>query len=162
MRIPTCMFAALLSSAAFAQNAHDVGLHMDGGMLTVLYGQSCGAFTCQPFLAGPVGAGNPHRVHVYGAIAQPYVLAIGLAPNLPCVPLPGFANALLVQAPVTLQIGLTNSPVLTSVCQQGRGSYVLQFPLGTPVGVGFQLQALAVSATQNMPAFTIAIESVTG
>ncbi|MCA8966078.1 MAG: hypothetical protein H6838_06250 [Planctomycetes bacterium] len=157
------VLAAALSCAALipAQTASNVGLTMDGGTLTVLYGQSCGAFTCQPFVAGPVGVGNAHRVYVYGAIQQPYVLAIGLTNTAPCIPIPGLANSLILLGPVTLQVGLTAAPVLTSACPQARDQYVLQFPVGTPIGVGFQLQALATSATQG-PAFTIAIESVTG
>ena len=162
MRITRLLAAALLVAATVpAQTASNVGLTMDGGMLTVLYGQSCGAFTCQPFQAGPVGVGNSHQVHVYGAIQQPYVLAIGLTNTAPCITIPGFANSLVLLGPVTLQVGLTSAPVLTSVCPQARASYTLTFPNGTPIGVGFQLQALATSATQG-PAFTISIESVTG
>lgn len=162
MRIVPLLVAALpLAAAVPAQSASNVGLTMDGGMLTVLYGQACGAFTCQPFVAGPVGAASPRNVYVYGAVQQPYVLAIGLTNTAPCITIPGLANSLVLLGPITLQVGLTAAPVLTSVCPQARDRYLLQFPAGTPVGVGFQLQALATSATQG-PAFTIAIESVTG
>ena len=47
------------------------------------------------------------------------------------------------------------------LCLQGRGQYVLQLPAGTPAGIGYRLQALAVSASSNAPALTIAIRSTT-
>ncbi len=144
-----------------AQTATDVGLMMDGGLLTVIYGQTCGAFTCTPFTAGPVGAGNPHRVYVYGALNQPHVLAIDLANTLPCLPLPGFANALVLQQqPVTLALGVNAPWFSTTACPVGRGTHTLQFPIGTPPGIAFDLQALTISGS-GLPAFTVAIRSTT-
>lgn len=167
MRVPaTFLTAALATIALPAQGSvlvNDVGLTMDGGMLTVIYGQSCGPFTCTPFFAGPVAAGQPSRtVIVYGAPAQVFALAIDLVNPAPCIAIPGIANSLILGVqPVTLAVGLIGGGILIGPCNQGRALYGLGFPAGTPPGVAFQLQAIAMSAAQNVPAFTIALQSQT-
>ena len=165
MRVPTLFLTAALGVAALpAQGSvtvNDVGLTMDGGMLTVIYGQSCGPFTCTPFFAGPVAVGQPSRsVIVYGAQLQPFVLAIDLVNPAPCLPIPGIANSLILGLqPITLAVGLIGPASFVTPCQQGRAWYGLSFPVGTPTGVSFELQALAFSPSQNVPAFTIALRS---
>lgn len=155
--------AALLAAPVTAQQVADVGLMMDGGVLTVIYGQSCGPFTCQPFQAGPTGAGQPYNVYIFGAPLQFFALAADFPTGAACLPFPGVGNSLLLlNQPVTLAIGAIGAGSFTSVCQQGRATYQLTFPLGTPPGVQFLLQGVAISATQNIPAFTVAIASVTG
>ncbi|MCA8948827.1 MAG: hypothetical protein KDE27_04950 [Planctomycetes bacterium] len=165
MRTPRIVLAAALAASAAAlpaQTATDVGLRLGGGVLTVIYGQDCGPFSCTPVQAGPAAAGQPYNAYVYGAVQQPFALAIDLDTNAPCIAIPGIANSLLlVNQPVTLAFGLTQGPSLSASCIVGRGSYVLQFPNGTPAGVTFLLQAVAVSRALNQPAFTIAIRSVT-
>jgi len=163
MRASRLFLTAALAAAplaAQASNVADVGLTMDGGILTVIYGQSCGPFSCTPWVAGPVAPGQPRIVVVYGAPTQVYVLAIDLFSSQPCLPIPGLGNALILSPqPITLAVGVTGPGNPTSVCLQGRGAYSLSFPLGAPSGLPFQLQALAMSAAQNVPAFTIALQS---
>jgi hypothetical protein len=165
MRVPSLFLTAALAAALPAQGSvtvNDVGLTMDGGILTVIYGQSCGPFTCAPFHAGAVAAGQPPRtVVVYGAPAQIYVLAIDLANQAPCIAIPGIRNALILgPQPITLAIGLVGPGSAITPCQQGRAPYLLSFPAGAPSGVQFQLQALAMSPSQNVPAFTIALQAM--
>jgi len=164
MRVSSLFLTTALAAALPAQGSvlvNDVGLTMDGGILTVIYGQGCGPFTCAPFIAGGVGGGQPPRtVVVYGAPSQVYVLAIDVANSAPCIPFPGIGNALILGVqPVTLAIGVLGPGSLIAPCQQGRAGYQLAFPVGAPVGVQFELQALAMSASQNVPAFTIALQA---
>lgn len=164
MRVPSLFLTATLAATLPAQGSatvNDVGMTMDGGMLPVIFGQSCGPFTCTPLYAGPVAAGQPGRtVIVYGAPNQPFALAIDLANSAPCMPFPGIANSLILGVqPVTLAFGLIGGGILVGPCNQGRAWYGLSFPVGAPSGVQFELQALAMSASQNVPAFTIALQS---
>ncbi|MCA8974415.1 MAG: hypothetical protein KDC98_06820 [Planctomycetes bacterium] len=155
--------AALSAPALLAQTAADVGLTMSGGVLTVIYGQNCGTFTCQPFVAGTTAAGQPYDVSVWGAPNQPFVLAADLPTGAPCIQIAGVANSLLLQnQPITLATGMIGSGSAIGVCNQGRARYALQFPAGTPVGVQYLLQGVAMSASLRMPAFTVAITSRTG
>ena len=163
MRVPFLFLTAALAAAPLlAQSVQDVGLTMDGGLLTVIYGQACGPFSCTPRVAGNVAAAQPRVVVVYGAPVQIYVLAIDLANSAPCFAFPGIANSLVLGVqPFTLAIGILGPGGVIGACQQGRAPYSLLFPLGTPSGVQFQLQALAMSPTQNVPAFTIALQATT-
>ncbi len=155
--------AMLLTAPALCQQATDTGLMMGGGILTVIYGQDCGPFSCQPFHAGPTGSGIPYNVHVFGAPNQPYVLAADILPaTSPCVSFPGIANALLlINNPVTLDLGLIGPASTVGTCYRGRATYTLQFPNGTPPGVTYYLQGLTMSSALQMPAFTVAIRSTT-
>lgn len=161
MRVPQLFLTAALAAAPLtAQSVQDVGLTMDGGILTVIYGQSCGPFACTPWIAGPVAPGQPRAVVVYGAPGQVYVLAIDLFSSQPCLPIPGLGNALILSpVPITLAVGVTGPGNPTSVCLQGRAAYSLSFPVGAPSGLPFLLQGLAMSASQNVPAFTVALQS---
>lgn len=153
--------AALLSVPASAQNVNDAGLMMDGGVLTVIYGQDCGPFSCQPFQAGPTAVGQPYNVYVFGTTQQFFALAADLDTNVSCLSIPGIGNQLLLAQPVTLAFGTIGPVASIGLCQQGRGQYTLQFPPATPPGVGFILQALVMSQSQGIPAFTVGIRSTT-
>lgn len=154
--------AALATNACPGQTVADVGLMMDGGILTVIYGQDCGPFTCQPFTAGPTGAGQPHNVYVFGAPQQFFALAADVDTGQGCLPpIPGVGNRLLLAQPVTLAFGFVGNVGGIGLCQQGRGHYVLQLPSGTPPGVAYRLQAVAVSSSLGIPALTVAIRSTT-
>lgn len=158
----TFLSATLLTVTPLAAqlvSVNDVGLTMDGGILPVIYGQSCGPFTCTPFQAGPVGAGLPYNISVHGAPGQAFVLAIDLVP-FPCIAFPGIGNALLVAQPVTLALGIAVANP-TAACRQGRGVHVLQTPPATPPGIQFLLQGGAFSPSLGIPAFTVALQSRT-
>ncbi|MFO1078240.1 MAG: hypothetical protein U1E73_11020 [Planctomycetota bacterium] len=162
MRPVSFAFAAALVLPAPAQTVGDVGLTMGGGILPVIYGQRCGAFTCQPFLAGSVGPAQPYDVTVFGAPQQVCALAAGRPSAVPCLGYQGLANMLvLTNQPITLAIGVTGTGNPIGVCNQGRAVYWLQLPGGTPSGVAFLLQAVAMSAGQGVPAFTIALRTTT-
>lgn len=164
MTLRSLLFAAVCAAPVAAQagsvSVHDVGLTLDGGMLTVIYGQSCGPFSCLPFQAGPVGRGQLRIATVHGAPQQLFVLAVSLASiGMPCQPFPGFGNALILGQPHTLAIGVLGAPAAGTVCLQGRADYPLLLPPNAPVGVPFELQALAWSASRQQPAFTIALRA---
>ncbi len=164
MRVPSLFLTAAFAATLPAQGSatvNDVGLTMSGGALPVIFGQSCGPFTCTPLYAGPVAAGQPGRsVIVHGAPNQPFALAIDFANSAPCIPFPGIANALTLGAqPVTIAFGVIGSGTLIGPCNQGRAWCGLSFPVGAPSGVQFELQALAMSASQNVPAFSSALQS---
>lgn len=162
MVLPSVLAVALLMAQLGAQTATDVGLRFGGTGLSQFWGQTCGPFTCAPIQAGPTVVGQQYNVFVSGAPQQIYILAADLPSGLPCVPFPGIANSLIMlQQPITLAIGVTATGGLTTACYQGRGLYVLQFPTGTPTGVAYLLQGMAISYSQNIPAFTVAITSTT-
>jgi hypothetical protein len=135
--------ATAVALAPVCAQTTEVGLTMDGGLLTVLYGQDCGPVTCAPFLAGPVGQGQTRSLTIYGAPQTLYVIAIGFPGT--CTPVPGFDNVLLLANPVVLDFGVTSSPpFVPTPCQQGVVSYGLTIPSPAPVGVVFRLQGLGV------------------
>ena len=112
------------------------------------------------FLMHLARAVDCRSVIVYGAQLQPFVLAIDLVNPAPCIPIPGIANSLILGLqPITLAVGMIGPASFVTPCQQGRAWYGLSFPVGTPTGVSFELQALAFSPSQNVPAFTIALRS---
>ena len=75
--------AALAAAPLQAQHVTDVGLMMDGGMLTVIYGQKCGPFSCQPFQAGTTATNQPYQVYVYGAPLQFFPLPVSVTSTPP-------------------------------------------------------------------------------
>ena len=151
-------FAALLSAGAAAQ-AEDVGLYLDGGVLTVVYGQECGPVGCTPFAGGGVAGGESRNLFLYGAPQTLFAVAIGL-PG-PCVTLPGFDNALLLADPVVFAFGLTSAPpFVPTPCQQGIANATLVLPAGVPAGVTFRVQSLGQSSSGRF-AFGLSVEAIT-
>lgn len=133
---------------------------MDGGLLTAIYGQDCGAVNCTPMFGGNIGGGGTRSLMQYSAPATLYVIAIGL-PG-PCVTIPGFANPLLLQDPVVLGFGVTSAPPLIPLpCQQGVASESFTLPATVPTGFVFRAQSLGVSPSTGTFAFGPAIEITT-
>jgi hypothetical protein len=153
------VFVCLTFAALPAQGVTDVGLTLDGGALTVLYGQTCGAVACAPFPGATIGYGTTRTLTHYAALNSPFVLAMGL-PG-PCFQFPGIANSVLLGAPiVTLAVGITNQPVLTAACRVAGVRYQLAMPPAGPIGLVVRFQSLGVS-NSGMPAFGPAIEVTT-
>jgi hypothetical protein len=158
--LPTLLALTLATNLATAQ-ATDVGLTMDGGMLTVIFGQDCGTVPCTPFLAGPTGGGQPRNLVHYGAAQTLYVIAIGLP--TPCIPIPGFDNALQLLDPIVLDFGLTTSPPFVPLpcgMSQGVANFQLVLPATVPAGITFRIQSLGVSGSGAF-AFGPTLESTT-
>ena len=147
MRAALVLVALSTAAPAAAQTgrADDVGLTMDGGVLTVIYGQVCGPFSCQPLPGGTIGRGQPRTLVHYAAPVTPFAIAAGL-PG-PCTPLGGFANALLLGPPViTLAVGVTSTPpILTTPCDQGLGVTTVRVPSTAPAGLVLRFQSVGVS-----------------
>lgn len=160
MRFPLpCLLAgALLAGTATAQlSFNEIGLTMDGGVLTVLYGQICGPVTCQPFV-GSIGPGQTRNLTHYGQPVSLYIFALGL-PG-PCLAVPGWGNVLLLDNPISiLDFGVTTTPPFVPTgCNQGMGFTQLSIPLGAPLGFVFRLQSLGITNT-GVLSFGPAIET---
>jgi hypothetical protein len=144
MRHALASLLALTLAPFAAAQATDVGLTMDGGVLTVIYGQDCGPVPCTPFVAGPIGIGQPRNLIHYGAPQTLYAIAVGLP--VPCVPIPGFDNALQLWDPIILDFGITTSPPFVPLpCPQGIANFQLVVPPSAPLGLTFHIQSLGVS-----------------
>ena len=140
--LPVSLFAASLA----AQSTNDIGLTVDGGGLAVSYGQVCGPVPCQP-LAGPtIVPGTTRYVTQNAAPWSPYAIAIGAPPTNGCVPIPGIANGLLLEAPIVIFAGgVTGPPVpVFGLCPRGVATVLLVVPVGTPSGFAFVLQSVGV------------------
>ena len=147
-----------IARPALAQ-AQDIGLTMDGGFLTVIYGQDCGPVGCTPFVAGPTSPGTIRTVTHYSAPQALYAVAIGL-PG-PCVTVPGFDNPLLLSNPIVIGWGLTSAPPFAGLpCQQGTVSEQINIPVGAPAGVVFRVQSFGQSLAGQF-GFGPALESFT-
>ena len=153
-------FCALLAAAPLTAQVQDVGLTMDGGVLTVIYGQVCGPVSCTPFVGGNVAGGETRSLIHYSHYTSLYVIAVG-NPG-PCLNIPGFDNPLLLADPFVLGFGLTSSPPFVPLpCQQGIAGESLSLPVGTPPGIVFRVQSLGVSPSTGNFAFGPAIEATT-
>lgn len=131
------------ASRAAAQ-ATDVGLTMDGGMLTVIYGQDCGPVSCTPFVGGNVGVGQSRSLVIYGAPASLYAVALGF-PGA-CVQIPGIENSLLLSNPIILNASITSAPpFVPTPCQQGVASESFTIPATAPTGIVFRVQVFGQS-----------------
>jgi hypothetical protein len=158
--LPCLLMCALAASPAFAQ-ATDVGLTMDGGTLTVIYGQDCGPVTCTPFVAGPVGANQSRLLIHYAAPQTLYAIAVGVP--APCVAIPGIDNVLLLGGPIVLDWGITSTPPFAPLpcnLSQGIANFSLLLPANTPPGIMFRIQSLGVSGSGAF-AFGPTIETIT-
>lgn len=168
--MPTCGSLLLACTLALAslrgQDAftpvNDVGLTMDGGVLPVIYGTSCGMALCITAPAGNIARGQPRNVTVYGAPNQPYLLAVSLgAPTCSFTVIGGLliGNALMLPQPLVLAVGVTSPLVPGLPCQQGLGVQPLLLPATAPIGLQFLLQAMAASPTYPGFAFTGALQA---
>ncbi len=161
MKLPLLVsLAAALAAAPAAAQTQDVGLTMDGGVLTVIYGQDCGPVTCTPMFGSVVGAGETRVLTQYSAPQTLYAIAFGL-PGA-CLAVPGFDNRLLLQDIILLDVGLTSAPPFVPLpCQQGVASFALTLPDTTPPGIVYRLQSIGVSVQSGAFAFGPAIEATT-
>jgi hypothetical protein len=162
------LLAVTLAAVLPAQNtANDVGLTLQYGTATtpigVVVGQVCGPFTCTPFGQNtPTTANSLVRTfRIYGDANSLYVLAMSTAPTMvPCVSIPGIANALVLGSPtVVLSFGITG-PYLPSpsiACQQGVATYTMTLPPVAPAVVPFTVQALTYSHATGGPALSVAV-----
>jgi len=152
------LLCCAIARPALAQ-AQDIGLTMEPGALTVIYGQVCGPLGCTPFVVGPVGAGTSRSVTHYSAPQTLYAVAIG-TPG-PCLAVPGFDNSLLMQNPIVIGWGLTSAPPFVGLpCQQGLASELVTIPAGVPAGIVFRVQSFGQSLNGNF-GFGPALESIT-
>ena len=157
--LPCLLAGSMAAGNATAQlSFNEIGLTMDGGVLTVIYGQVCGPVTCQPFPGGGIGPGQTRNLTHYGNPVSLYIFAIGLPGQ--CVAVPGWGNVLLLDNPITiLDFGVTTTPPFVPTgCNQGMGFTQLSIPVGAPLGFQFRLQSLGVSNT-GVLAFGPAIEA---
>lgn len=159
MRSPAAVLASFLAVSIPAQTTTvtDVGLTMASGLLTVLWGQSCGPVTCTPMPGGSVGLGSTLNITHHAAMNSPFFIAIGL-PG-PCIPVSGFANSLLLGQPAELlAAGSVTQGSAISACRQGQARHTMQIPPTAPVPITFRLQSLGVSNSGQL-AFSPAIET---
>jgi hypothetical protein len=153
------LLGAVLAAPALAQTADDVGLTLDGGMLTVIFGQDCGPVGCAPLFGGNVGIQQSRVLTHYGQAQSLYFIVLGLPGS--CLQVPGIDNALLLTDPVIiLGAGLTSSPPFVPLpCpNQGIAQETIFLPPGLPPGLVFRAQSLGLSTSTGNLAFSPAIE----
>ncbi len=141
--LPTFLFAASLA----AQTTSDIGLTIDSGGLTVLYGQICGPVPCQPLPGPTIAAGTTRYVTQNAAAWSPFALALGAPPTSGCLQFAGIANGLLLDAPIVLfAVGVTGPPVPVAfgLCPRGVATVPLVVPIGAPSGFHFVLQSIGI------------------
>ena len=154
----TFSLAAAMTAVATAQS-QDVGMTMDGGLLTVIYGQACGAVGCTPLTGGNIAGGEARNLLLFGAPQTFYALGIGNPAA--CVAIPGIDNTLLLQDITVLDVGLQSAPPFVPLpCQQGTAGYTLTMPNVVPAGIVFRLQLIGVSSGGAL-AFGPALEVTT-
>jgi hypothetical protein len=68
---------ALIASALTGQTMH-VGLTMSVGGPAPVFGQDCGAVTCQPLPGGTVAAGESRSLVHYGNSVSLFAIALGM------------------------------------------------------------------------------------
>jgi hypothetical protein len=160
MKNPACfLFAAALTTSTALAQATDVGMTMDGGMLTVIYGQDCGPVACTPFVGGTVGIGQSRSVQVFAAPQSLYAVALGFPGT--CLAIPGIENSLLLSSPVILNASITSAPPFVPLpCQQGVSSESFTIPAAAPTGIVFRIQVFGQS-NSGAWAFGPTIEATT-
>lgn len=150
-RLPFLLLAGAAITGTSMAQATDIGLTMDGGMLTVLFGQICGPVSCATFPGGSIGVGQSRNLQHYGKPASLYAIAIGL-PG-PCIAIPGIDNPVLLSGPVFVDAGLTSAPpFVPTPCQQGVAGYTLAIPANAPTGFVLRIQSFGQS---NSGAFAL-------
>ncbi|HEX6812036.1 MAG TPA: hypothetical protein VF384_10475 [Planctomycetota bacterium] len=143
--LPCLLAGAMAAGSVSAQiQVNEIGLTMNGGPLTVIYGQVCGPVTCQPFPGGTIAPGQTRNLMHYSNPVSLYIIAAGL-PG-PCFSIPGFGNVLLLDSPIVLDFGVTTTPPFVPTgCNQGMGGTTLSIPPMAPLGFVLRLQSLGVS-----------------
>ena len=131
----------LTTGAAAAQVALDrFGYLVTGQNGTA--GEFCHVFDCTP-RALAVVAGETLTLRVNAPFQSFFAIGASFsAPN--CAPIPGFANALVLDLPiVVLAFGAVSqqSPILS--CWDGTHQVPLVIPAGAPQGASFASQAIA-------------------
>ncbi len=156
-------FALLLllcCAVAPAQISNDIGLTLDSGGLTVLFGQFCGPVPCAPFAGGTIAVGSTRVVSHGAAALTPFALAVSL-PSTNCAQIPGIANMLQLDLGAQiLATGVTGPPVPAAFCPRGVANVQLTVPPSIPPGIAFVLQSIGVTWSGSF-AFGPAIAAVT-
>ena len=153
--------APLCSQDAFSP-VNDDGLTIDGGVLPVIYGSSCGPALCITTQVGAIVRGQGRTVTVYGAPNRPFLVALSLVQPLCAFTVINgqlIGNGLMLPQPLLLLVGFTSPLVPGLPCQQGTGSFQLLLPPTAPIGLGFLMQAIVASPTYPGLAFTGALQA---
>jgi hypothetical protein len=172
MRLATllALFAPLAVAPAQISTAGvvDVGLTMQTMSpvlsATSIVGQVCGPFTCVPFSAPnatTTSLSSTRRIRIYGDANSLWILGMSTTPvSTPCLPIPGFGNALILGQPLVVVAWGVTGPLLpgpTVACQQAVATYNLTLPPVAPQVLPFFLQAVVDSHATGTPAFTVAV-----
>jgi hypothetical protein len=161
--VPIAVALCSVFSLSAQSTVQDVGLTLTPGVLTVIYGQVCGTFSCTPDAASSLMAGSANELGVWAAGNAPFIVGISVAATpTPCVPLPGLANSLLLDPPtlVLLAVGVIPPSVpMPFGCQVARQNVPFAIPAGAPSGLSFRLQAVGTSPSSGVLAFSGAIDA---
>src|SRR5262245_57074981 len=143
--LPCLLAGAMAAGPVTAQTpVNEIGLTMDGGVLTVIYGQVCGPVSCQPLPGGTIAPGQTRSLLHYSNPVSLYVIGAGL-PG-PCLAVPGFGNVLLLDSPIILDFRVTSTPPFVPTgCNQGMAGTNLSIPASAPLGFVLRVQSLGVS-----------------
>jgi len=149
--------APLLAVTASAQH---VGFQV--AAVTATSGTQISGFPCDPFSCTPAtvmaDAGTSILLRTKGASWQPHFLFVSNQ-TLPCVTIPGFGNALMMDGPASVTLlDLTWAMIYVSgvgpVCGGRIGSTYFDLPAGLPSGAGARMQLFAPWMTVDGPLWT--------
>ena len=120
-------------------------------------GEFCWIFDCTPRPLAVV-AGETLTLRVNAPHLAFFAIGASLGPG-PCVPVPGIANALLLDpgAIVVLASALVGQPSPVLACWGGVEQVPLALPPGLPLGVSFHSQAIAELTPAWGLAFSVAV-----
>lgn len=160
-KLPACTFflaAAIPGSAAPAQVLIDrFGYQVTGQNGTA--GEFCWVFDCTPRPLAVV-AGETLTLRVNAPFQTFFAIGGALGPA-PCVPIPGIANALLLDPAslVILASGTVAQPSPILACWGGFETVALPLPAGLPLGFAFVTQALADLPPATGLTFSVAVRA---
>ncbi len=148
--LAACLFTTCLTVTAVAQTSGP-GLTWEGTL-----GGSAGSFvpTC---ISLPVVAlqGENVTLRTWGDPNALFLLGASLS-TMPCLPIPGIGNGLLLGAPVFLVAAGTLTQLTPCLsCPQGFEPFSFTVPTLLPVGTALSFQALSFG--NNIPSLTVAI-----
>jgi hypothetical protein len=153
----TFLLAALAATAAApAQIALDrFGFQVIGQNGTA--GEFCWVVDCTPRPLGVV-AGETLTLRVNAPFQQFFAIG-GALGTVPCVPIPGIANALLLDPSslVILASGVVAQPSPILSCWGGYQLVSMPLPNGLPLGFSFAAQAIADLTPTTGLAFSVAV-----